>query len=76
MFDKFVKYFYSSRTTNKGVKMVIEVVDKINGSKFDLSNVPFVYDIESAKTFLIESSPFFNSEDDFQRYEFNIIGVK
>jgi hypothetical protein len=65
-----------SRTTNKGVKMVIEVVDKINGSKFDLSNVPFVYDIESAKTFLIESSPFFNSEDDFQRYEFNIIGVK
>jgi hypothetical protein len=62
--------------TNKGVKMVIEVVDKINGSKFDLSNVPFVYDIESAKTFLIESSPFFNSEDDFQRYEFNIIGVK
>ena len=76
MFDKIVKYFYSSRTTNKGVKMVIEVVDKINGSKFDLSNVPFVYDIESAKTFLIESSPFFNSEDDFQRYEFNIIGVK
>jgi hypothetical protein len=65
-----------SRTTNKGVKMIIEVIDKINGSKFDLSNVPFVYDIESAKTFLIESSPFFNSEDDFQRYEFNIIGVK
>ena len=56
--------------------MIIEVVDKINGSKFDLSNVPFVYDIESAKTFLIESSPFFNSEDDFQRYEFNIIGVR
>jgi hypothetical protein len=65
-----------SRITNKGVKMIIEVVDKINGSKFDLSNVPFVYDIESAKTFLMESSPFFNSEDDFQRYEFNIIGVK
>jgi hypothetical protein len=65
-----------SRITNKGVKMIIEVIDKINGSKFDLSNVPFVYDIESAKTFLIESSPFFNSEDDFQRYEFNIIGVK
>jgi hypothetical protein len=65
-----------SRKTKKGVKMIIEVVDKINGSKFDLSNVPFVYDIESAKTFLIESSPFFNSEDDFQRYEFNIIGVK
>jgi hypothetical protein len=62
--------------TNKGVKMIIEVVDKINGSKFDLSNIPFVYDIESAKTFLMESSPFFNSEDDFQRYEFNIIGVK
>jgi hypothetical protein len=60
----------------KGLKMIIEVIDKINGSKFDLSNVPFVYDIESAKTFLIESSPFFNSEDDFQRYEFNIIGVK
>jgi len=56
--------------------MIIEVVDKINGSKFDLSNVPFVYDIESAKTFLIENSPFFNSKDDFQRYEFNIIGVK
>jgi hypothetical protein len=65
-----------SRTTNKGVKMIIEVVDKINGSRFDLSNIPFVYDIESAKTFLMESSPFFNSEDDFQRYEFNIIGVK
>jgi hypothetical protein len=62
--------------TNKGVKMIIEVVDKINGSRFDLSNIPFVYDIESAKTFLMESSPFFNSEDDFQRYEFNIIGVK
>jgi hypothetical protein len=62
--------------TNKGVKMIIEVIDKINGSKFDLSNIPFVYDIESAKTFLMESSPFFNSEDDFQRYEFNIIGVK
>jgi len=60
----------------KGLKMIIEVVDKINGSKFDLSNVPFVYDIESAKTFLMESSPFFNSEDDFQRYEFNIVGVK
>jgi len=56
--------------------MIIEVIDKINGSKFDLSNIPFVYDIESAKTFLMESSPFFNSEDDFQRYEFNIIGVK
>jgi hypothetical protein len=65
-----------SRITNKGVKMIIEVIDKINGSKFDLSNIPFVYDIESAKTFLMESSPFFNSEDDFQRYEFNIIGVK
>jgi hypothetical protein len=56
--------------------MIIEVVDKINGSRFDLSNIPFVHDIESAKTFLMESSPFFNSEDDFKRYEFNIIGVK
>jgi hypothetical protein len=65
-----------SNQTNKGVKMIIEVVDKINGSKFDLSNIPFVNDIESAKTFLMESSPFFNSEDDFKRYEFNIVGVK
>ena len=49
--------------------MIIEVVDKINGSKFDLSNIPFVNDIETAKAFLMDTSPFFNSEEDFKRYE-------
>ena len=45
--------------------MIIEVIDKINGSKFDLSNIPFVNDIETAKAFLMDTSPFFNSEEDF-----------
>jgi hypothetical protein len=56
--------------------MIIEVIDKINGSKFDLSNIPFVNDIETAKAFLMDTSPFFNSEEDFKRYEFKILGVK
>ena len=55
--------------------MNIQVIDKINGSKFDI-NSPKVIDIETAKDFLIDYNyPFFTNKTKCDDYEFKIIKV-
>jgi hypothetical protein len=55
--------------------MNIQVVDKINGSKFDI-NSPEVIDIKTAKDFLINYNyPFFTNKTKWDDYEFKIIKV-
>ena len=53
--------------------MIILVIDKVNGSKFDI-NSPEVIDIETAKDFLIDYNyPFFTVKTKWDDYEFKIV---
>jgi hypothetical protein len=53
--------------------MKIQVIDKTNGSKFDIEN-PGVIDIETSKTFLIDYNfPFFTEKTNWKDYEFKIM---
>ena len=53
----------------------IKVIDKINGSIFDVEN-PNVIDIETAKTFLINYNyPFFSKKTNWNDYEFKVIQI-
>jgi len=56
--------------------MTIQVIDKTNGSKFDV-NHPEVIDIETAKSFLIDYNyPFFTVKTKWDDYEFIIVGAE
>ncbi len=53
--------------------MTIQVIDKTNGSAFDV-NHPDVIDIETAKSFLIDYNyPFFTLKTNWDDYEFKIV---
>jgi hypothetical protein len=53
--------------------MTIQVIDKTNGSTFDVSH-PDVTDIETAKSFLIDYNyPFFTVKTKWDDYEFKIV---
>jgi len=53
--------------------MTIQVIDKTNGSTFDVSH-PDVIDIETAKSFLIDYNyPFFTAKTKWDDYEFKIV---
>jgi hypothetical protein len=55
--------------------MTIQVIDKTNGSTFDVSH-PDVTDIETAKSFLIDYNyPFFTAKTKWDDYEFKIVEV-
>jgi hypothetical protein len=58
----------------KGARiMTIQVIDKTNGSIFDV-NDPDIKDIETAKSFLIDYNyPFFTLKTNWDDYEFKII---
>ena len=59
----------------KEEKMKIQVIDKINGSKFDVDH-PDAIDIETAKTFLADNLfPYFTPKTNWNDYEFKIVGV-
>jgi hypothetical protein len=60
--------------TNNGARnMTIQVIDKTNGSAFDV-NHPDVIDIETAKSFLIDYNyPFFTLKTNWDDYEFKIV---
>jgi hypothetical protein len=64
-------------TTNKGARnMTIQVIDKTNGSTFDVSH-PDVTDIETAKSFLLDYNyPFFTLKTNWDDYEFKIVEAK
>ena len=61
---------------NRKETMTIQVIDKTNGSKFDV-NHPEVTDIETAKSFLIDYNyPFFTAKTKWDDYEFIIVGAE
>jgi hypothetical protein len=54
---------------------MIQVIDKTNGSIFDV-NHPDVIDIETAKTFLEDNLfPYFSSKTNWNDYEFKFVEV-
>ena len=55
--------------------MTIQVIDKTNGSKFDVDH-PDVIDIETAKTFLEDNLfPYFTPKTNWNDYEFKVVEV-
>ena len=54
---------------------MIQVIDKTNGSKFDVDH-PDVIDIEKSKTFLEDNLfPYFTPKTNWDDYEFKFVEV-